>query len=79
MDALRGHDALVITLSGHTPKGTELDLVRAAGEAGVPWILPNEWSPDTANEALVNDVFVLESKGMWNTSNSVGTSMVGDE
>ncbi|KAF7532244.1 hypothetical protein G7054_g8137 [Neopestalotiopsis clavispora] len=62
VDALRGHDALVITLSGHTPKGTELDLVRAAGEAGVPWILPNEWSPDTANEALVNDVFVFESK-----------------
>lgn len=64
VEALRGHDALVITLSGHTPKGTEALLVEAAGEAGVPWILPNEWSPDTANEALVKDVFVFESKGM---------------
>ncbi|KAI0158622.1 hypothetical protein BJ166DRAFT_498682 [Pestalotiopsis sp. NC0098] len=62
VEALRGHDALVITLSGHTPKGTEALLVEAAGEAGVPWILPNEWSPDTANEALVKDVFVFESK-----------------
>ncbi|ETS83124.1 hypothetical protein PFICI_05000 [Pestalotiopsis fici W106-1] len=62
VDALRGQDALVITLSGHTPKGTELQLVNAAGEAGVPWILPNEWSPDTANEALVKDVFVFEFK-----------------
>ena len=63
VDALRGQDALVITLSGYAPKETEMQLVRAAGEAGVAWILPNEWSPDTANEALVKDVFVFQSKG----------------
>ena len=63
VEALRGQDALVITLSGHTPKEIEMQLVDAAGEAGVPWILPNEWSPDTANEALVKDVFVFQPKG----------------
>ncbi len=63
VEALRGQDALVITLSGHTPKETEARLINAAGEAGVAWILPNEWSPDTANEALVKDVFVFQSKG----------------
>lgn len=63
VDALRGQDALVITLSGHTPKETEMKLVNAAGEAGVGWMLPNEWSPDTANEALVKDVFVFQPKG----------------
>lgn len=63
VDALRGQDALVITLSGHTPKETELQIINAAGEAGVPWILPNEWGPDTANEALVNDLFFFKNKG----------------
>ena len=66
VEALRGQDALVITLSGHTPKESEMQLVNAAGEAGVPWILPNEWSPDTANEALVKDVFVFQPKGKQN-------------
>lgn len=75
VEALKGQDALVITLSSHTPKETENQLINAAGEAGVAWILPNEWSPDTANEAMVKDVFVFQSKGeqshcvyiVWNT------------
>jgi hypothetical protein len=61
--ALRGQDALVITLSGHAPKETELQLIQAAGEAGVSWILRSEWSPVTANEDLVKDVFIFEQKG----------------
>jgi hypothetical protein len=44
VEALRGQDALVTTLSGHAPKETEMQLINAAGEAGVAWILPNEWS-----------------------------------
>lgn len=63
VEALRGQDALVITLSGHTPKEAEAQLINAADEAGVKWILPNEWSPDTANEAMVKDVFVFQPKG----------------
>lgn len=41
VEALRGQNALVITLSGFTPKETDMLLVNAAGEAGVKWILPN--------------------------------------
>lgn len=63
VEALKGQDALVITLSGLAPQGTELQLINAAGEAGVPWILPSEWAPDTANEALVKDVFIFQPKG----------------
>jgi len=44
------------------PKETQTALVEAAVEAGVGWILPNEWSPDTANEELVRDVVVFGSK-----------------
>jgi hypothetical protein len=40
-----------------------MKLITAAGEAGVPWILPNEWSPDTGNEGLVQEVSVFGPKG----------------
>ena len=63
VEALTGQDALVITLSGHTPKETEMQLIIAAGEAGLAWSLPNEWGPDTANEALVKDVSIFLPKG----------------
>lgn len=62
VDALRGQDALVITLSGAAGDAQE-KLIRAAAAAQVPWILPNEWSPDSANEELVKDVFVFQPKG----------------
>ncbi|KAL8735852.1 MAG: hypothetical protein Q9181_002657 [Wetmoreana brouardii] len=64
VEALRGQEALVITISGYAPiQETEEKLVRAAAEAGVPWIsLPNEWSPDSANEGIVRDVFLFAKK-----------------
>jgi putative NADH-flavin reductase len=34
VEAFRGQDALVITLSGRTPKETEIQLINAAGKAG---------------------------------------------
>lgn len=60
--ALRGQDALVISLAGTAPKDTELNLVNAAGEAGVKWIFPNEWSPDTAHQGLLDDLFIFPPK-----------------
>ncbi|KAF2165522.1 hypothetical protein M409DRAFT_67319 [Zasmidium cellare ATCC 36951] len=63
VEALKGQDALVITVSGRSPiQSIEEKLVRAAGEAGVPWILPNEWSPDSANQGLIDDVFLFGMK-----------------
>ena len=56
VDALRGQDALVITLSVFAPEGTQDKLFQAAADAGVPWVLPNEWAPDTADEGLAKDV-----------------------
>ncbi|KAF4964393.1 hypothetical protein FSARC_7658 [Fusarium sarcochroum] len=62
VEALKGKDALVITLSSHAYQDAEVVLIKAAGEAGVPWIMPNDWSPDTTNQKLVDDVFVFKSK-----------------
>jgi len=63
VEALKGQDALVITLSSTTTKETEMQIINAAGEAGVGWVLPNEWCPDSENEALVNDVTLFKSRG----------------
>ncbi|KAJ5584678.1 uncharacterized protein N7459_004478 [Penicillium hispanicum] len=62
VEALQGQDALIIILSSATTEGTELKLIKAAGEAGVKWILPNDWSPDTTNEAIVKDVVIFPPK-----------------
>lgn len=56
VEALRGQDALIITLSITAPQGTQDKLLEAAAEAKVPWVLPNEWGPDTKNEGLAKDV-----------------------
>lgn len=60
VEALRGQDALVITLSAQAPPDTQMKLIEAAAEAGVSWILPNEWSPDSDNEGLRKDVFLFD-------------------
>ena len=65
VEALRGQEALVMTLGGFTSQETVELIIRAAGEAGVKWLLPNEWSPDSAHEGLVKDVFIFQSKGEW--------------
>jgi len=62
VEALEDIDALVITLGGYAPKDTDMKLISAASKAGIKWVLPNEWAPDTANEDLVKDVFVFKSK-----------------
>ncbi|KAK6000685.1 hypothetical protein QM012_003410 [Aureobasidium pullulans] len=62
VSAFQDQDAVIITLSGYAAPDTEEKLINAAIEAGVRFILPNEWSPDTTNEALVNDVFPFASK-----------------
>ncbi|KAF4119658.1 putative protein YbjT [Geosmithia morbida] len=60
--SLKGQDALVMTLSLSSPLETEAQLIRAAADAGVPWVLPNDWSPDTDDEALVKDISVLQPR-----------------
>ncbi|KAF2448521.1 CipA protein [Karstenula rhodostoma CBS 690.94] len=53
--ALKGQDALVITLAVSAPPDTQPLLIKAAAEAGVPWILPNEYG-DNSDSPASNDV-----------------------
>ncbi|KAK9447965.1 uncharacterized protein V1518DRAFT_375798 [Limtongia smithiae] len=60
--ALKGHDALVITMSVMAPPDSEAKLIAAAADAGVKWILPSEFSPDMADPALSKETHVGEPK-----------------
>lgn len=56
VEALKGQDALVITLGVTAPPDSQEKLINAAGDAGVAWILPNEWAPDLTEEGVRKDV-----------------------
>ena len=60
VEALQGQDALIITMGPMAPPDQQSKLIQAAADASVAWVLPNEWSPDTAHEALVKDVFAFQ-------------------
>lgn len=60
--ALRGQQALIITMAVAAPSDTISKLVRAAAEAGVPYVLPNWFGNDAANDSLLNDNMLRQSR-----------------
>lgn len=54
VDALKGQEVLIISLSVMAPQGTQAMLIEAAAEAGVSWVMPNEYSPDFGNKNLLH-------------------------
>jgi uncharacterized protein YbjT (DUF2867 family) len=65
ISALQGQDALIIILAATAPKHLQSHLIEAAAAAGVPWILPCEFGPDTGNPLMVNSVPILASKKQY--------------
>ncbi|KAK8086839.1 hypothetical protein PG994_001813 [Apiospora phragmitis] len=80
VDALRGQEALIITLpsTGLDQQATQLKLVEAAAEAGVPYcklqVLPNEWTVDMADEKLADDVFFSGEREIRRRVEELGVS-----
>lgn len=59
VNALRGQDALIITMGTMAPKDTQLKLIEAAAEAKVPFVMPNEYAPDaTARPDMGKDALI---------------------
>ncbi|KAI1494276.1 CipA protein [Biscogniauxia mediterranea] len=58
VNGLRGQDALIITMSINAPKENHSKLVKAAAEANVPYVLPNEWGVDSSKMPFGQDVLV---------------------
>ncbi len=78
VEALRGQDAFIITLSVTAPRDTQDKLLQGAAEAKVPWVLPNEWGPDTADPGLAKDVIGFGGKeAVREKIKELGMSSVG--
>ena len=57
-EALKGQDALIITMAVTAPPAQQTKLIDAAAAAGVPWVLPNEFGGDGLNEQAGKDVYL---------------------
>lgn len=57
LEALRGQQVLIITMSVAAPRDTVSKIIRAAVKAGVPYVLPNWFGVDPANKPLCDDCF----------------------
>ena len=62
VSALQGQDILIITMSVMAPPDQEPALIRAAAEAGIKWIMPNEWGNDYGNPALAKDLPIFAQR-----------------
>ncbi|KAF2652631.1 putative oxidoreductase CipA [Lophiostoma macrostomum CBS 122681] len=60
--ALRGHDALIITMSVSAPAGQQEKLIRAAAEAEVPFIVPDHYGSDLTNQQAGDDILIAAPK-----------------
>jgi len=75
VNALKGQEALIITLSVSAPQDTHNKLVRAASEVGIQWIFPNEWGYDVQDPKLDQDLsLILRNKENRRFIESLGTS-----
>lgn len=57
-EALQGIEVLIITMAVTAPPEQHTILVDAAAKAGVPWVLPNEWGTNLANEQVAKDTLL---------------------
>ncbi|KAL2839883.1 hypothetical protein BJX68DRAFT_271932 [Aspergillus pseudodeflectus] len=62
IEVLRGQQALIITMNVFAPPDTIIKLIRAAAKAGVPYILPNWYGHDAANDALCEDSMLAPNR-----------------
>lgn len=58
--ALQGQQFFIITLSVTAPRGTHSKLVQAAAKACVPYVMPNCYGIDLANESLSKDMLTAD-------------------
>ncbi|KAL3485281.1 hypothetical protein BJX62DRAFT_247731 [Aspergillus germanicus] len=62
VETLRGQQALIITMNVLALPDTIIKLIRAAAKAGIPYILPNWYGHDAANDALCEDSMLRRNR-----------------
>ncbi|EON97774.1 putative oxidoreductase protein [Phaeoacremonium minimum UCRPA7] len=75
VEALKGQQVLIITLNVRAPSDTASKLHRAAAEAGVPWVIPNIYGQDPADETFAQEsLYGIQGKGYMKEIESLGVS-----
>ncbi|KAJ3125815.1 hypothetical protein HK098_008203 [Nowakowskiella sp. JEL0407] len=78
VSALQGQDALIITMGVIAPPDQSAKLIKAAAEANIPWIIPNEFGADGSNEVLSKDSMLgAAKKADRDLIESLGKSWIG--
>lgn len=62
VETLKGQDVLIISLAFTVPPEFNTQFIKAAAEAGVPYILPTEFGSDTSRSELVSRVVFQQPK-----------------
>lgn len=62
VEVLRGQQVLLITMNVMAPPDTMIKLIRAAAKAGVPYIEPNWYGHDAANDSLCDDSLLTPNR-----------------
>jgi hypothetical protein len=55
VEALKGQQFFIISLAVTAPPGTQETLIAAAAKAGVPWVMPNAYSPDFMDKEFAKE------------------------
>lgn len=77
ISALQGQQFLIITLSVTAPGELHGRIVKAAGKAGVPYVMPNIYGGDINNKTLVEDSIIGDLyKGRLGEFENSGTSYI---
>ena len=63
--ALRGQEALIITMGARAPQDQQTKLIEAAAAANVPWVLPNEFGNDPLDTELNKDNMIGLGKAKY--------------
>ena len=58
--ALGKQDVLIITMAIMAPPESQTKLIDAAVDAGVQWIMPNEWGADQSKVEMAKDTFMRD-------------------
>ncbi|KAG0307838.1 hypothetical protein BGZ99_001351, partial [Dissophora globulifera] len=66
IEALKGHDALIITMSVTASPEIQTQIIDAAAAAGIPWIMPNEWGTDHDQKEYQRDIFGVRQEKVRN-------------
>jgi hypothetical protein len=62
VEALKGQEALIITMAVTAPPDSQEKLIEAAAAANVAFVLPNTWGIDSDNAEMGKDTFIAKAQ-----------------